>query len=103
MNRASVSGLIIDTGASLVSIDGDKARPLGIYTPGYLITVNTASGKAVSYKTSIDTISINGAEAQNVEAVVRPGKYPKHILIGMSYLNNFNIQIKYSVLFLRFE
>ena len=80
--------LLVDTGATLVSLSAADARRLGIdYTkgePGYSIV---ADGRRVpTYRLKLDSVAIGGLMLYNVEASVGEGGMA-YGLLGMSFLS----------------
>lgn len=104
--RGTINGqpadMLIDTGASVVALSGDRAAMLGIQIPakaqkGY---VQTAQGRTESTLVIVDTIDIGGISARNVQAAVVAGNYPQQILLGMSFLRSVSMQDRAGVLVL---
>ena len=104
--RGTINGqpadMLIDTGASVVALSGDRAAMLGIQIPakaqkGY---VQTAQGRAESTLVIVDNIDIGGISARNVQAAVVAGNYPQQILLGMSFLRSVSMQDRAGVLVL---
>ncbi|MEH3021293.1 MAG: TIGR02281 family clan AA aspartic protease [Pseudomonas oryzihabitans] len=89
---ANVNGrpvsLLVDTGATSVALSGTQADQLGIKyregTPGW---VETASGHARAWRTTIGQIRLGDVEVLGVEAMVLEGNFPSQGLLGMSFLN----------------
>ncbi len=92
--------LILDTGASLVVIKDAVARQLGI-NPDTLkadIKLKVADGRESFAKHAvISSISVQGAEALNVDVAILPPDVRdtnlKDGLLGMTYLKNFNFKL----------
>ena len=85
---------LVDTGASGVVINAQEAKRLGINykKKGTPIMVMTASGKEVATAVKIDKVSISGITLRFIDGLVLEGAEPSTPLLGMSYLNRFNIQ-----------
>ncbi len=89
---ANVNGrpvsLLVDTGATSVALSGAQADQLGIRyrdgTPGW---VETASGHARAWRTTLTQVRLGDVEVVGVEAMVLEGNYPSQGLLGMSFLN----------------
>ena len=80
--------VIVDTGASLVSLSYDDARQAGIYLTDadYKYRSNTANGTARIAIVALDRVQIGDIEVRNVQAAVaEPGKLFA-TLLGMSFL-----------------
>jgi len=91
---------LVDTGASVVAISSVTADGLGIdyRARGQKGYVQTAQGNAESYYMSLDTVTVSGITAHNVQAAVITGSYPVDILLGMSFLRNVSMQEQGGVL-----
>ena len=80
---------LVDTGASLVTMSGDKAASLKIdlsnATRG---TAQTAAAIVSIYQIMLDSVSIGGIELRRVEAMVIPGDQPFDVLLGNSFLRH---------------
>ncbi|ARN74419.1 hypothetical protein BST96_09970 [Oceanicoccus sagamiensis] len=106
ISNASINGrrakVLVDTGASIVALSSDQAQRLGIdYKKGQLSAVITASGKAKAYRLTLRSVEVGGIRVNAVDASVVEGSYPRHILLGMTYLNHVNIREQDGILFLQ--
>ena len=83
---------VVDTGATLVSMDQYEADRLGIdwKTDGAGIS-RTANGDTPSFRTTLQSVRIGDVEVYNVEAVVSPTPMP-YILLGNSFLTRFQMK-----------
>jgi len=83
--------LLVDTGATAVSLTPDDARRLGFnpsdLTYGY--KVNTANGPARAARISLANITVAGARVNNVEAYVIESGLDTSLL-GMSFLGRLS-------------
>ena len=70
------------------------ARRLGVdfRVDGFPTMVATASGVATAYSVQLDTVKIGDILLRNVAAVVIDGPQPSDVLLGMSFLNQVQIQ-----------
>jgi len=89
---ASINGrsvaLLVDTGATSVALSGVQADQLGIrYRDGTPGLVETASGHARAWRTTLNQVRLGDVEVLGVEAMVLEGNYPSQGLLGMSFLN----------------
>ena len=89
---ANVNGrpvsLLVDTGATSVALSGAQADQLGIrYRDGTQGWVETASGHARAWRTTLKQVRLGDVEVVGVEAMVLEGNYPSQGLLGMSFLN----------------
>ncbi len=79
--------MLVDTGATMVSMPASDALRLGIdYKKGQLGTVNTANGPAPAYRVNLNTVKVGDIELNQVDALVQESGLP-FILLGMSFLN----------------
>jgi len=85
---------LIDTGASVVALSSAKAEALGIdyRSRGQRGAVQTAQGNAESYFMTLETVTVAGITAHNVQAAIITGQHPVDILLGMSFLRQVSIQ-----------
>lgn len=80
--------LLVDTGATRVSLTREDAERLGLILTddAFTETVATAAGAALAAPVTLDWLAVGPTRIENVEAVViRDGL--GHSLLGMSYLN----------------
>lgn len=94
--KGSINGtpfdLIVDTGATYVSMNSRDARKLKInYRRGKRIEVSTASKKQRAYLVKLDIVRVGGLYANNVVAAIIDGRFPEVVLLGNSFLHNLNI------------
>lgn len=84
---------LVDTGASMVAMNADQARRLGIdfRVEGDPATVVTASGRVEAWKVRLDSVKVGDLEVRQVDAVVMDGDEPSTSLLGMSYLGKLEI------------
>jgi aspartyl protease family protein len=93
----SINGLpvsfMVDTGASLVTLNSAQARRLGIdyRVTGARAEVTTASGVEPAWSVMLNKVRVGELELQNVAAVVIEGPQPGTALLGMSYLERLEI------------
>ena len=84
---------LVDTGASSIALSSQAAKRLGI---NYRLTgkqtwISTASGTEAGYRVNIDRVTIAGITLRSIEGLVLEGVEPSTPLLGMSYLNRFEI------------
>ncbi len=93
----SINGLpvsfMVDTGATLVTLNSAQARRLGIdyRVTGEQAAVTTASGVEPAWSVMLDRVRVGELELRNVGAVVIEGPQPRTALLGMSYLGRLEI------------
>lgn len=82
---------LVDTGASLVSLNQRDARRIGLDLENLQrnVNVSTASGKTRGSAAVIEEISIDGVELEDVTAVVIDDGL-EYSLLGMSFLNRLD-------------
>ena len=82
---------LVDTGATAVALTLDDATRLGIQpsTLNYAYQVTTASGEARAAAVKLASVSVAGAEVDNVEALVIEKGLPTSLL-GMTYLGRLS-------------
>jgi aspartyl protease family protein len=91
INGASAR-MMVDTGASLVSLPASDARRMGIdYLQGRVVGTNTANGRGTGYLVRIDRIRIGDLEVFQVDAMVLETGL-SIILLGNSFLNRCDMQ-----------
>lgn len=96
--EGSINGMpmkfIVDTGATLISMNRSHARRLGIdYLKGRQISLATASAVEMGYLVSLNTVRVGGIQLHNVEAVVhQSASFPTEALLGMSFLGRLDMQ-----------
>ena len=79
--------LLVDTGATLISLPAYDAARLGIkYKEGRVVQVRTANGVAAAYMIKLDTVKIGGIVLHQIDALVQERGLHQPLL-GMSFLN----------------
>jgi len=80
---------VVDTGATTVLLPGPDADRIAIdyRGKGQPGRIQTANGTATAYRVVLDSVTIGGITAYNVEAVVAEGSGLDVALLGMSFLN----------------
>ena len=92
INGAAVT-FLVDTGANTIAINSATAKRAGIdYTKGRAGTARTASGYARMYGIKLDTVKVGEIVLRKVEAGVIDGPQPETPLLGMSFLNAFEMK-----------
>jgi len=95
VNNKNSIRLIVDTGATMVTLSYEDARRLNIAT-NYKkepITITTANGLSTAYKIKLNHIKIGNIALSNIDAIVvaRSNKL-KIGLLGMSFLNRMIVK-----------
>ncbi len=96
MAQGMINGLalpmMVDTGASMVSMSAQEARRLGIdYRNGQRTFSNTANGVIPVYLVRLDNVRIGDITLNGVDALVQEQGLP-FALLGMSFLNRTVMQ-----------
>jgi aspartyl protease family protein len=104
--RGAINGqptrFLIDTGATFVTMSGRKARSLKIdFKRGTPSTAQTAAAVVPVWQIKLESVSIGGIEASNVDATVIAGDQPFEVLLGNSFLRHTRLQKAGSVLEIR--
>jgi aspartyl protease family protein len=83
---------VVDTGATMVSMDQYEADRLGLdWKSGRRGMSRTANGDAPFYLTTLASVRIGDVQVYNVEAIVSQAPMP-FILLGNSYLTRFQMK-----------
>ena len=91
INGRGVS-LLVDTGATFVSMGQDEAERIGLnYKTGQRIGLRTANGDTVGYRVMLSSVRLGDVDVFNVEAVVQPQPMP-FVLLGNSFLTRFQMK-----------
>jgi aspartyl protease family protein len=92
---------LVDTGATTVAISRPDAERLGIdYRRGRPIVAETANGLGRGWRVTLDSVSIGGTTVHNVQADVTDSSMSV-ALLGMTFLNHFDMQRQGATLVLR--
>ena len=90
---------LVDTGATYVTISGQKAARLKINLQNaHRTTAQTASAIVDVFQIKLDSVSVGGIEVKQVETMVIPGNQPFDVLLGNSFLQHTRINKAGSVL-----
>lgn len=91
INNLSVR-MLVDTGASMITLSAQEARRLGIdYQNGRQGFSSTANGRVAVYQVRLDRVKIGDIELSQVDALVQEQGLP-FALLGMSFLNRTQMQ-----------
>lgn len=84
--------MMIDTGATLVSINRQQALHLGVSLEGGEPTrILTANGVIIGTRVSLSRVRVGGIELHDIAAVVSDSPMP-FALLGMSFLRQVNMR-----------
>jgi aspartyl protease family protein len=101
VNGTSVR-FIVDTGATLTALSRTHAERIGIdYQRGTPVQSITPNGLVNGWRVSLDSVSIGGATERGVDAIVVDNDALPFGLLGMSYLNRFDMQRQGATLVLK--
>jgi len=85
--------VLVDTGATFVSMSNATARRLGInYLDGQKGFTSTANGTVPVFRVRLASVRIGDISLNNIEASVHEGNNLPVILLGMSFLNRVEMQ-----------
>ncbi|MEQ6916451.1 retropepsin-like aspartic protease family protein [Halomonas aquatica] len=84
---------LLDTGATYVAVSDELAQRLGLEAIGSA-WFNTANGRVRGDLATLDEVSLGGYEARDVRGSISPGLTGEVALLGMSFLDRFDIEIR---------
>lgn len=85
--------LLVDTGASLISMSSTEAKRLGIdYLAGQKALTSTANGVVPTYRVKLDEVRVGDVMLTNVDGMVLAGDNLPIVLLGMSFLNRMEMK-----------
>lgn len=91
INGASAR-MLVDTGATMVSMSSVEAKRLGIsYLGGERSAVSTANGVAPAYRVTLNTVKLGNITLNQVEGLVQESSMP-YVLLGMSFLKRVEMK-----------
>jgi clan AA aspartic protease (TIGR02281 family) len=95
LNGRVKARLMLDTGASLITITEDIGRQLGIsrFADSAQLPFNTAGGEEWMPLVALETVTIGTAETKLVEASINSHIKDIDGLLGMSFLGDFRFEI----------
>jgi aspartyl protease family protein len=85
------TNVLVDTGATDVSISQEFAKRLGIYSVS-AARMTTANGYAVGYLTRLKSVQLGGIIVNDVAATISPN-LPGDALLGMAFLNSMDVHL----------
>ncbi|MCH4564836.1 TIGR02281 family clan AA aspartic protease [Halomonas sp. EGI 63088] len=91
---------LLDTGATYVAVPAGLADRLGLERADSA-WFNTANGRVRGHLTTLDEVSLGGFSATEVRGSISPGLDGDVALLGMSFLNRFDIEIRDARMVLR--
>ncbi len=82
---------LLDTGATFVAIPEHQAQRLGL-KKGRKISISTANGRSIGYRTNIHSLSIGKIHLYHIKAIITPNL--EEVLLGMSVLKQLEFTQK---------
>ena len=97
MTTGTINGvgvrMLVDTGASLISMSSTEAKRLGInYLAGEKASASTANGVVPTYRVKLDEVRVGDVMLNNVDGMVLAGDNLPIVLLGMSFLNRMEMK-----------
>ena len=93
INDRGSTRFIVDTGASMVTMNENDAKRFGInYLQGEPIIILTANGSAHAYKVKLDSVRLGNITLLNVDAIIAESSKLNIGLLGMSFLNRVTMK-----------
>lgn len=84
--------MMIDTGASYVSLSVAQANQIGLkYRSGAMGALSTANGVIQSWRIKLDTLRVGDVTLYGIDALVSDGAMP-YVLLGNNFLGRFQMQ-----------
>jgi len=95
MTQGQINGrsasMMVDTGASMVSLSAEQARQFGLnYKQGRPQAMSTANGIIASWRIKLDKLRVGDVTLYDVDAVVSEGAMP-YVLLGNNFLGRFQM------------
>jgi len=91
---------LLDTGASDIAIPESLADEIGL-TKGPAITVKTANGNTMAYRTRLDSVALGDIKLHDLNATILMNISGDEVLLGMNFLKHFEITQKGNTLTIR--
>lgn len=83
--------LVVDTGATMVTLSETEARRLGLnYQGGQRMLMGTANGNVPAWVVKLDSVKVGDVVLHNVDSVVSGSPMP-YVLLGNSFLSRFQM------------
>ncbi len=93
---------VVDTGATLTTLSRADARRIGLdFRRGTPIRTTTANGVANGWRMSLDSVRVGDTTVRDVDAIVVDNDTLPVGLLGMSFLDRFDMHRQGSTLVLR--
>lgn len=83
--------LLVDTGASMVSLSVAEAERVGLdYKTGQPVQMSTANGVIPGWRLKLASVKVGDVVVYGVDAIVSSGSMP-YVLLGNSFLTHFQM------------
>ncbi len=83
--------LVVDTGASMVSLSVAEAERVGLnYKTGQPVQMSTANGVIPGWRLQLASVKVGDVVVYGVDAIVSSGSMP-YVLLGNSFLTRFQM------------
>jgi aspartyl protease family protein len=83
--------MVVDTGASVVSLSADAANRMGLdYLRGEPVQMSTANGVIPAWRLTLTSVKVGDVMVYDVDSVVSAGSMP-YVLLGNSFLSRFQM------------
>jgi aspartyl protease family protein len=83
--------LVVDTGATLVSLSVGDAERVGLnYKAGQAVQMSTANGVIPGWRLKLGSVRVGDVVVYDVDAIVSSGAMP-YVLLGNSFLTHFQM------------
>jgi aspartyl protease family protein len=102
--KGQIVPMVVDTGASFVSLSWQTAERLGIYADpsGLRYHMSTANGEVIASAATVPEISFQGIYMKDVEAIISPPEVATPDLLGTSFIKRLaNVEQRDGQLILR--
>jgi aspartyl protease family protein len=85
---------MVDTGATVITMNSTVARSLGIdyRASGRRSVASTPAGYVRTFDVKLDSVQVGGITLYNVDAAVIEGNNPRVVLLGMSFLGQLDMK-----------
>jgi len=88
---------LLDTGATSISIPSTVAKRIGI-EGGLPVPVRTANGTVSVFASTLDSVQLGVFKRRDVEGHINPHMSGEQILLGMSFLRHFDLNVQNNLL-----
>ena len=93
---------VVDTGATLTTLSREDAQRVGLdFRGGAPAKITTANGVVNGWHVSLDSVSVGDTTVRNVDAIVVDNDTLPVALLGMSFLDRFDMDRQGATLVLR--